>query len=272
MTYNFFQVAILTLLLAQGASAEESKNQADSTAVDNQEIMVEVKSDASYVTTEKTYFNVLTEQGRKDLATQKVVYDPAVVGVEIIEAGVQDGVVHREVPLDLVKKSERLSGKADEPPLIQLEIPFGELQVGAVTWLKVKRTPCKRETSGIFNMDFVYGFLKFEKKGEIQIVSERPLYFQVNDPEHILQIESKNLLERFEIRIRLMKPVLSVGAETLRVATQEELRAETPRVQVSSVESWNEFAQRNLKFYQSRLEPPLPKDLQKVAKELGALN
>ena len=251
-------ISLLFFMCAYFAPAWSQSAGVEALSVEDQEILVEVAKDGSYKVTEKTTLSALDDAGREKLALQRLTVDLSVPGSELLEAGVVNG--HESKLVDLATIRRPASGEAGP-----IEIPFGELEPESLTWTKTRRAG-KAGPGGLFNMDFIYGFLRLEKKGEVRIVSETPLYFQANDPRKILAIDGEN--GGFELKIRLTEPVLSVGAETLRVSTPSELKRETPRVQVSNVRDWEGFAR---KIGSTLPGQELPPELEKEADKLRKL-
>jgi tetratricopeptide (TPR) repeat protein len=257
------KAVLLGILFLHFTAWAQLNGNADETAVEDQDIEVRVAKDGRYTVIEKTVLGAESEAGRAQLRRQKFSFDPTLSDIEVLEAGVRVGDDNRDVPLASVQR------KANGA-LASVEIPFGEVPSDAVVWWKLKRT-AKVAPAGFFSMDFVFGILRLEKKGEIRVISENPLYFQVNDPHQILAVQSTPVDAGYEVRIRLTEPVLSVASETLRVATEDELRADTPRVQVSNAGSWADIVtavrHRQEEVSAAPLPPPLA-DLAKGIKDL----
>lgn len=230
----FIYIPVILIFAAFAWCAKAEPRTPEALIVEDQEVLVQVAQDGSYTLTDKTTVSAANENAHDQLALQRLPPELLEPGVELLEAGViNDSVV---TVLDL--EAQRSPASLGDSPV---EILFPDLGKDAKTWTKVRRTTAAG-LGGVFSMDLVFGFLRKEKRSVISIVSELPLYFQINDPQKLLQVEGESGSR--EIKIRLTEPVFAVTAETLRVASTEKLRRETPRIQISSVGDWTSYTQK----------------------------
>lgn len=263
-----FPLLLYTLLGSHSALA-----QSEHTNIENQVITYNISKDGSQSSEEMVRFSAVDDQGRRDLAVQRVIFDPTQMDVEILEAGVDsDG---KSTPITVAGLKPVKAQHSNTSPgisnMLVFEIPFGEIRIGSAIWYKIRRKSKPGTSVRPFEMAFIYGVMSLEKRGSIDIVSDLPLFHDIYDPDGRLKVSEFKKDEKFNFRIELLKPTQSIVPKDLAELTDEQILFRVPRAIVTTAPDWAFISKSNSVLYKVPAMPAEPADIKKLVKDLIAI-
>lgn len=260
-------INLVVLFLSLPVWAGWVPNQDAGTIIDRADCSVLIKKDGNYEEEAEYTFTAKNENGRNDLALTTVPFMPESQTIEIVKAvSITDGV---ETPVDL-KKIHEQTAKAPEGGVSSAKeyvIPFTNLKIGSSIKYKYKTISKKPLHPGVFAMQFMYGAREPEMGGKCVLKSEKRILFSVRDREKILKIEEGKEKELFTLTITQVKPATQkLGDEKIPILSHNSFS----QVQVTTLESWNEFANLMADRYEKILQQELPPVFKAIADKAKA--
>lgn len=241
--------------LPETAASKEIVSSSDSVTVD--------KNGLSVFTSEITY-KVLNESGRSELVLSGIPFLPEVSKVTVLKAySTTEGVL---APVNLKTVTTRMTEgpKAGLSQFQELVIPFNNIKIGSTVTYQYQIKSLKNVVPGHFSQEFVYGVQTPEQNSHTVIRSVLPLYVSASDPWKALQITQSQEGGQYILEIRQTKRLFKTPAEYNALVRKEHIT----RVQVSTLNSWEQYVQPMAKKYQKLLiGQKLPPAFKKIAEK-----
>jgi hypothetical protein len=232
----------------------------------NSTVSVEVHSDGTTTTETTSDFRIENDEARRQLAVQRIPFHRATYEAHVLEASIsREGQSHK-IPLSKIRRSHLKSNPENYgmTNMDEIEVPFENLQVGSITHLRyvVTEKPEALSFRGLA-LDAFFD-LSGKVRQEIHIRSPHKIRYKVSDSSEISVREGKD-------GATYTLDVLHAGkTQNLSSLSVSELRTRLPRLQATTLESWQEFAKQvSPSFDVTKM--PIPRLFETVGKSVRAL-
>ncbi|AWD33151.1 Putative conserved hypothetical protein [Candidatus Fokinia solitaria] len=227
----------------------------------NVDIHVAADGKAEVQTTEE--YEIVNERARKEYGTYTLLYGENSSKIEILEAKVINGKESYEVSKDSIEIKPLASSTIGFDDVIQVIVSFPNVKVGSKLFLKYKKSIFKPVHLNHYINSLFLGSV-YTEKFKMNLHSEIPLRFSVNDPDNYFAIKS-DLDEKSKraknITLTLKKPVI------IRVTEENDsyISIENyPAAFFSSFENSQEFGNSFTPRFEGVISEELPPLLQEI--------
>lgn len=224
---------------------------------------IEVQKSGAHTEIVELKAKILKESGKDKMVSVPLVYNSGSSKLKVIQAKtIKDD---KEFPVDLkhIEDKPMASNTQGFDQNNQVLIAFPELSVGAEIYLKYKLIMSEPVVPGFYGAQFIYGSDHF-KTSKVKVISEKPFFVQVNDPEHYLDVQKSQANHKYIMDVLLKKPIL-------KMATDEEFLVKDnrmyPWVSISTLDNWSKLGALMSPRYERVLNQKLPALYEKIAKE-----
>ncbi|OFZ02192.1 MAG: hypothetical protein A2Z97_06285 [Bdellovibrionales bacterium GWB1_52_6] len=248
--------------LARWATLEDAEYEVE---FDHQEVVI--RPDAGSTTWVENQSRILKEGARHSVGLRRLYYTPATTTIKILSAkSILDG---KEYPVKLSQIEDKPLASRDKAfdETRQIMIAFPKTEIGARIYLKYSVVE-KPAIKNLYRASFGAGDLAPERNSTLKITSARPLYFQVNDPDKLLNFTEVQKEGTHEVKISLAK------TPVYRKVVEEDYAQVNPErmswIEISTLKDWAELA--DVAEYEKILTAPLPplyEEIRKKAEKLG---
>lgn len=223
----------------------------------SKKITIQVAENGSSVEVTTQRIKILNERGRVDWGTWRFNYTPKNVKLQILLAKAtmagNEYVVDKNDIVDTPINATETG--FDESR--QIVVPFSQVQVGTVIEIVTRQEVFRPYFPNHFSERHFFGDYNLQEKGEIEISSARPLYFQINDPLKVLDFKKSEDTRRkkFSYRVVLKKPVVRRVFEEIDPVLPDE---KLVWFAVSTAKTYDEMFRSMAVRYQAILDEKLP--------------
>lgn len=176
----------------------------------SKKITIQVAENGSSVEVTTQRIKILNERGRVDWGTWRFNYTPKNVKLQILQAKtITAGVDYIVDKGDIVDTPINATETGFDESR-QIVVPFSQVQVGTIIEIATRQEIFRPFLPNHFSERHYFGDYNLQEKGEVEISSVRPLFFQINDPIAALAFKkSEDLkLKKYVYRVYLKKPIV----------------------------------------------------------------
>lgn len=232
----------------------------------SQKTKIQVRENGSSVIETTKRIKIMNEKGRLEWGTWRFNYTPKNEKYEILNAQTTIGGVTYKVDKSDIVDSPVTATESGFDESRQIVVPFSQFQVGAVVQITSRQEIFRPFLVNHFSDRYFFGDYNLQEKGEVEIVSERKIYFQLNDPLKVLSFSEKEdpKAKKFNYVVRLKKPVVRrVFEENDSVVSDENLIW----FAFSTAKDYAEMFSNVSGRYKTILEQPLPAKFESIVKD-----
>jgi tetratricopeptide (TPR) repeat protein/transglutaminase-like putative cysteine protease len=259
------------LCFAMTSSAEGLSYLSADVSVAHQTMNFVVHRDGRSEIRESTTMEALNDAGRVQLALQSRAYRASSEKVHVLEAKLLEGTKWQPIPTTAITEraaSSQLPGLTD---VREIMIPFEGVKVHSKTLVTVEHQTVRPRVPGYFDAEFEYGVGSPELDSSVRIESEMPLYYQISDSTHRLEVTQSHPGDRYILEIKMNAPIFVLSAAVLKQNSfKREQLEEVPRVVVSSALNWQNLTDVVSPLYEARFKEPLPRSFHDLIQKIPA--
>lgn len=227
-----------------------------------------VRKDGTSITTSENVVLLQCRKGIDDFGVSTYSYNKNSERVQVLSAETVNGKTTIPVDLNKLEDKPRASSLSGFDNINQIKFAFPTLHEGSIIHEKWSFESIRPKIPGFYSKFIPFG-KDPEKKSQIVIESEIPLYYFHNDPRKLLSISQHNKNGRSHIEISLRKPIYRKVINE----SNSSLNAKSGTwIIISSEKSWEEMAKRIIPLYEERLKAPLPPHFLAIAKSAAKGN
>lgn len=233
-------------------------------AIEENNVHVLVHKDVTSVIDSKVSFSILKETARERWGTLHMNYAPKNSDFKVTLATTRNEDQTYEVAKQDIVDSAIQATEHGFDEQRQVVIAFPHVKVGSLLTYgmhEVQHHPVVKDT---YSWRFNFGEGSLFNKTEIEFESERPLYFQLNDPQNSLQFTDLSKPPAYHYHVSLKKPIFRQILEEDHSYLPD---AEKTWVAVSSAENYADMFKGLAQRYEEILAKPLPKVFQAIVNE-----
>ena len=222
-----------------------------------------VHNDGSHQIKTKLKLKIVKEEARKKLGIYPIIYNAASSKIENLNAFVSNGKnkykVSKKNIVDV--KIAKNSYGFDSSNLIKIALP--NLKIGSIIEIEYVKKTTKGILNNHFSMLFPFGIEEYREKSNIEIISDKKIHYDINDPWKVLKVESKKNKEGKHVySIRQRRPFGNLSA----LQSLQLMMKKLTFIVVSTDKDWN-VAMKDIKLaYEKIINGSLPFTLNKIAK------
>ena len=223
---------------------------------------IKVKKDGSFIKEEEIQVKILKESALASYGNYYLTYNGQAQKMEILSAkALTEG---KEFPVDLklIEDKPLASSPRGFDQIRQVLIVFPRLQVGSVLHIHYRHHFMVVPFPNFFSyFDNFRG--RFLARREIQVESEQPLFYKVNNPEQVLKASYRvhKKKKRYVFKLSLRRPVFQTVIDESYPFVDPDL---FPWVEISTAKKWPEMVKSLGNQYESIITSPLPKMHQRI--------
>lgn len=234
---------------------------------------ITIAKDGTYVMDTDFVMWPTTDEGVTQLSLYRIQYKPSREKVDILEAYLDSGKGKVIVDLKTIKDQEIADSNPGLSGNRQITVPFDGVNKFSRVYLKMRKTVKVASIPGVYHGEFTYGLGAMELASYFKITSELPLFYEAVNPNKLLTItqsqkDGKHILEA---KLRFGTHALPASKLKTNEYTAEDFR-QVPRINVSTVSEWDQFAKNLDKVYAPRMKEPLSPTLTAFTKKLSKLS
>jgi transglutaminase-like putative cysteine protease len=231
-------------------------------------VHIEVKKDGTASIREHYEYSIHSREGIKKYGIYTQQYNPALERYRVLKMETRNGGEVKPVPANLIEDKPVASNLSGFDAINQFKAAFPDVREGSVLVVDIQRTIFRTKLPGLFEYVFKFGGEEHIERAEIEVVSELPLFWEVNDRWDIVdaQQEIGNGVYRVSARNK-RSTYFKVVHEEQSLQTDEDL----PYLAMSTVKDWRDLGHSMSSLWESRLKSPLPVPFRKIANEISPL-
>ena len=231
-------------------------------------VHIEVKKDGTATIREHHEFFIHSHEGIKKYGIYAHQYNPAIERYRVLKMETRNGSEVKPVPANLIEDKPVASNLSGFDAINQLKAAFPDVREGSVLVVDIQWVIFRAKLPGLFEFVFKFGGEDKIDRAEIEVVSELPLFWEVNDRWDIVdaQQEIGNGVYRLSARNK-RSTYFKIIHEEQSLQTDEDL----PYLAMSTVKDWRDLGRSMSSLWEPRLKGPLPVPFKKIANEISSL-
>ncbi|MGZ3696189.1 MAG: DUF3857 domain-containing protein, partial [Bdellovibrionota bacterium] len=241
----------LLFLTAFSAQARWATPNEAGYAVLMENAVYKIKKDGRYTVKAEREVEISKDSERQNMGLVRMTFDAHASELKILDAYTSNGKKHSFVRPEHIEIKPLASSGAGFDEQRQVTIAFPDVNVGSHIHYSYRREINTPAIKDFFSAQYSVGWGELQKGLSLRYESEVPLYFELNDPEHLLEtkeIRSKNL---YTLEITLKAPVYKSLMEEEDTSMDA---AALPWVAVSTVANWHSFPTSTPAAYENILD------------------
>jgi Domain of Unknown Function with PDB structure (DUF3857) len=260
--------AVLYLLVmadAGDAAFDQMKNAPGSVRTN---VHIEVKKDGTATIREHHEFFIQSREGINKYGIYAQQYNPAIERYRVLKMETRNGSEVKPVPANFIEDKPVASDLSGFDEINQLKAAFPDVREGSVLVVDIQRMIFRTKLPGLFEFVFKFGGADHIERAEIEVASELPLFWEVNDRWDIVDSQQEIGNGAYRLSARNKRPTyFKVVHEEQSLQTDEDL----PYLAMSTVKDWRELGRSLSSLWEPRLKDPLPVPFKKIANEIASL-
>lgn len=248
-------LVLFPLLLALSAEARWAEPHEADASIEKEDIHIDVKKDGTGTIDTDISFKILKETAREKWGTIRINYSPLNTKMTVSDAFTQNENQKTEVPhKDIVDSAlEATENGFDEQR--QVLISFPRVKVGSELTYRFKEKLHRSYLDDHFSRKYTLGENALFNHSEWFITSDRPLYFQINDPGKNLSFKETSSGKTYSYQISIIKPLYRQVVEENFSDMPDSLKT---WFVFSTSETYESLFKQTAQHYKDLLNKPLP--------------
>ena len=231
-------------------------------------VHIEVKKDGTATIREHHEYLIRSREGIKKYGIYAQQYNPAIERYRVLKMETRNGSEVKPVPADLIEDKPVASNLSGFDALNQLKAAFPDVRVGSVLVVDIQRMIFRTKLPGLFEYVFKFGGEEHVERAEIEVVSELPLFREVNDRWDVVDLRQETGNGVYRLSARNKRPTyFKVVNEEQSLQTEEDF----PYLAMSTVKDWRDLGRSMSSLWEARLKSPLPAPFKNIANEIASL-
>ena len=255
---------LLVFVTSQNLFAQYLDRNSFNYVTKNHEEKIQLK-DRRSETHVKLRYEITKDKGRKELSIYPILYNSATSTIKVIKASVSNGNKVLRVPPKGIVDSPIVASAHGFDAKNMLRIALPQLKVGSI--IDIEYLKIKTGTYDHFSNFFKFGIASYEEKKSIEIISDREIHHEFNDPWKVLHVTSKKTNDgKFMISAKLKRPFGKMGLAHLLLMNMKKLTfllISTDRGEKGLARVIQSF----YSAYEGVINGPLPPTLAQIAKD-----
>ena len=214
----------------------------------------------------KLKYQVVKENGKKQLSSHAITYNRASAKIKIVKASVTNGKTTIEVASKNIVDTPIMarSHGFDARNIVKIALP--QVRIGSIVDIEYIKTENKPLFKGHFSMFEPFGLGQYEDLKHIKIIADKKIYYELNDPNKIVYVQSKsNKQGQFVLTAKLKRPFGNIDAISALQVNPKKLTF----LLVSTDKDWYKVAENLRLSYEKVINGKLPPTLEKIAQEIS---
>lgn len=254
-------VTILLMLITCNHANARWANQDDASAIINHsDIKFYVKQDGNYKKVSQQLLTLKNQNGVDSLSNRIIYYNAGQYKFSILDAKTINNEQIIPVNNTYIEDKPVASNSLGFDETHKITIAYPKTSVGSQLYIKATEETID-PIMNHFSTNIYYDGDLIEESN-INIVSEIPLYLQINDPNAILEVKQSHTNGLYNIDIRLIKPIYE---QVIHENNAVLINNKVTFVKISSFKSYEQFANNLRPDYLKVLQQRLPKAYQEIA-------
>ena len=231
-------------------------------------VHIEVKKDGTATIRERHEYLIRSREGIKKYGIYAQQYNPAIERYRVLKMETRNGSEVKPVPADLIEDKPVASNLTGFDALSQLKAAFPDVRVGSVLVVDIQRMIFRTKLPGLFEFVFKFGGEEHVERAEIEVVSELPLFREVNDRWDVVDLRQETGNGVYRLSAGNKRPTyFKVVNEEQSLQTEEDF----PYLAMSTVKDWGDLGRSMSSLWEARLKSPLPAPFKNIANEIASL-
>jgi Domain of Unknown Function with PDB structure (DUF3857)/Transglutaminase-like superfamily len=222
---------------------------------------ITINEDGTTSVLRESLLTIKNEEGRTALGNTQLKYNSRTTKLKILKAETILRDQTYPVSPEFIEDKTLASSAEGFDETRQISIAYPKVEVGSQLYLKYREETTEVPIPGFYSDEIFFGTDVYERSAETRISSRLPLYLEVNDPKHVLEVTQTHHGDRHQIKISLKAPIFSK-------AVDEPDAYLSPRDQTSVVVSSSQdylfLARAVAEAYEQVLSSPLPAPFEKI--------
>lgn len=248
---------IVVLLVPLGASSRWADIDEADAAIDFERVRYHVKKDGTYRIEVEKQVEILKESARQRMGLMRLRFDSRASRLEFGEAYTLNKKVKSPVRPEHIEVKPLASQGPGFDERSQLTIAYPDVSVGSKLYYRYTREVLKPSLPGVFWTHFSLGWNEYQRKFELSVESEVPVFVEAFDPDKKLQIRGGGT----SWKIRLKSPVY-------RRVVEESNGKMNPKaltwVGITTMKEWTNLPKEIVGRWESVIRSELPKPYTKI--------
>ena len=255
---------IIQLLLLSSSSWARWKSPREANySIEVSKVQIFVKKDGTFKQTVERLEKVSNDAGRA-IGSLTLNYNPNNENIKLLSARIKNSeqwipVSEKNISDQSIRQSE--IGFDDTR---QIFVSFPSIKVGSELSYKYQTEMVLPTIKNHYWNTFTFGGGALWKKVEIQILSEIPIYLEVNDPRKHMEIIKEESLKNYMYTIRLKTPIIEELVDEVLVHHEDTLYT---YVNVSTTQDYSSLFGSVANNFNKELQAPLPKSFEKIIED-----
>ena len=266
---KYLSVTIITIFLLSPPFAHARWANYDDAEIEyefcNRNLNIEL--DGTYTETIEFQIKILKESARDHWANYRQIYNSNSRTFTIIEAKTISNDQEYPVQKELIEDKPLSSSPSGFDQDNQVLISFPNVEINSKIYLKYKTHVHK--VPEFFYTGFIYGCDCFWKDSHVKVESKIPLYTEINDPDHVIDLKTSNNKNIYSVEIKLTKPIIKMVLDEPNTKINPK---HLPWVSMASINDAKTLANKYIPKYHDITKEPLPKLYEGIANEAKKSN
>ncbi|MGE3262071.1 MAG: DUF3857 domain-containing protein [Bacteriovoracia bacterium] len=242
---------LLSLLLVPPALARWADRKEAGYAIVMETAAYKIKKGGRYSVETAREVEILKDNERLNMGLTRMNFDAHASDYELLEAFTQNGEKKIPVRAQHIEIKPLASSGAGFDEQRQVTIAFPDVNVGSHVHYRYRRVIKSPPIQDLFAVQYAVGWGELQRGMILTYESEVPLYYELNDPEQVLEATSGKEGDLFTLKIELKKPVYKTVTEEDDVNMNA---ASLPWIAVSTAKDWNSFPVLTPSAYEAILD------------------
>ena len=214
----------------------------------------------------KIRYEVTSEKALEQLKSYRVPYNREVGKVKIINATVTNGKDILNIEGDNIRDSRVVAKSYGFDAMNMIVMKFPRIKVGSIIDIEYSESSKEPLFKEHFSKFLNFGVGGYDERRRFEIVSDREIYYDLNDPSKVIHIDSKvNKQGQFVFSANLKRPFGKVNALQ---AIQMDLKKLT-FVLLSTDKDWYQVMRNTRIAYDKVINGVLPPTLDRIARNVS---
>jgi len=229
---------------------------------------IEVNKDGTATIREHSEYSIHSREGIKKYGIYAHQYNPAIERHRVLKMETRNGSEVKPVPASLIEDKPVASNLSGFDEINQFKAAFPDVREGSVLVVDIQRVIFRTKLPGLFEFVFKFGGEEHIERAEIEVVSELPLFWEVNDRWDIVDAQQEIGNGVYKLSARNKRSTyFKVVHEEQSLQTDEDF----PYLAMSTVKDWRDLGRSMSSLWEPRLKSPLPVQFKNIANELSSL-
>ncbi|MFP5491117.1 MAG: DUF3857 domain-containing protein [Bacteriovoracia bacterium] len=230
--------------------------------IKNYQTVIKVNKIGAATSETNIEYEILKDQGRKDLSILKFSYDPLLSVTEILEAKI----ITNQIAIEIDKNNIttiNLGSRDGSDELKEIRLTVPSIKIGSTLKLKYRETQKKPILTGYYSLRKDLDSLGYVEQFSTEIISEIPLSHHINDPENKIEFEEKKAEVLYSYRFKTK----SLFNRTLISEPGKLSESDKTFFTLKSESEWSKIQLNFQSRFQKLISSPLPLSLAEVISE-----